>query len=136
MTGTVMLSGWTGSAAVRLPLLWGYGEQYAEHEENLDCPAADVSLTFSTVPAGEIWVITSFSARGEGSDTDWIELRAVIGAVVHCLKARVYGTAQETVELQGRIVLAEDDYLLAYFESVGLNDKVYADAVGYKMLVA
>ena len=135
MAESVIVYGWTGSEYARVPMLWGYGGQYAEHEQDLNTGPADETLTFSTVPAGEVWVITLFTGFCDTANPEVVSLRAVIGGTTHYLAMVADITANLMVVMQGEIILVEDDYLCAVFEGCGLNDKIYADAVGYKMSI-
>lgn len=127
--------GWDGSQFVPMAALWGYSGQYAEHEQNLNTLARDETLTFSVVPAGEVWVITLFSGWANSATPEVVSLRAVIGGTTHYLAQMADMTADAMLVMQGRVVLTEDDYLLAMFEGCGLAIHIHADALGYKMNV-
>jgi len=127
--------GWTGSAAVRLGMVWGYNDRYAEYEESLNVSVGDRSVTFSTVPAGEVWVVESFAAWSAQTDVDTIYLKAHCDGADLCLAARGFTTEFRSVALPNRIILKADDYLWALFEGCSLNNDIYASANGYKMKV-
>lgn len=128
--------GWDGTVWRKLPLVWGYSAQYAEYEYTRGVAAGHRFLTFSTVPAGQIWIITNFSARCSTANPSLIALTANLGGVELDLHAEPYATALATVDVQCYIIMAEDDFLKAYFDDCALNDDIYAYAAGYKMKVA
>lgn len=135
MTDTVVLLGLIDSEFIRLGVLWGYSAQYAEHEQNLTPPAADTTLTFSTVPAGEVWRILSFTAWTPSSTVEVIRLQAIIGGTTHYIMVAPHNTAHLTIAMQGQVLLTEDDYLTVLFEGPAAGADLYADAFGYKMAV-
>lgn len=134
--GRTRLLGWTGTIYARLCVLWGYLDRYAEYEESLNVLVGDRSVTFSTVPAGEVWVVTSFAAWSAQTDVDTIYLKAHCDGADLVLAARGYTTEFRSIELPNSIILKEDDYLWALFEGCSLNNDIYASANGYKMSVA
>jgi len=127
--------GWTGTKHVSLGMLWGYHDRYAEYEESLNVSVGDRSVTFSTVPAGEVWVVESFAAWSAQTDVDAIYLKAHCDGADLSLASRGFTTEHRSVELPNRIILKEGDYLWALFEGCSLNNDIYASANGYKMKI-
>jgi len=50
-------------------MLWGYHDTYREEQYDLDADTATITLTFSIVPADEIWVITQWVVVNEDTRT-------------------------------------------------------------------
>lgn len=116
-------------------VLWGYNDRIALEEHNFDTPAGVVYLVFDTVPANEVWVLTSIT---------WVN--TITNPSVSY--AQVYDGVDEwniyNVSLPGanvyksitcHVVLKEDDRLRVGFNGCTLHDAVYAWATGYKMVV-
>ena len=128
--------GWDGSAWRKLPLVFGYSDRYLEKEAEANVAAGTHSLTFTTVPAGEIWVIQSFTGRCKQNTLTGIQLVALGDATGAVLKQCKPALAGDTVGWSGDLVLKEDDGLMATFLNCALNDDIYSEAWGYKMLIA
>lgn len=136
MGDSATLYAWTGYTWVRLSVLWGYTDIYAEYEEADNVAVGDRTLTFSTVGAGEVWVVTGFSAWCEQADPARVDLYHHDGATLRLVSSRPYTTAFATVEAVGPLYLNEDSYLQVIFRSCLLNNDIRASAFGYKMAVA
>jgi len=130
------LWGWDGSVWRKLPLLWGYSAAYNEAETEENVAAGSPMLTFSTVDTGEVWVVTSISARCKQDSPSRVELTAIMGGVYKYLHVAAYPTAWLTVDWQGHVVLEENDHVRVIFRDCVLNDDIDAWAVGYKMKIA
>lgn len=128
--------GWDGAAWRKLPMVWGYYDVYSEVEAANDVGAGDATLTFSTVPDGEVWVVTDFAGLAHQDDPATVRLQASIGGTVVWLKCGPCDAAFVTVDLQGHIVLKKDDFLRVVFGSCLAGTDVRAYASGYKMKVA
>jgi len=128
--------GWDGSAWRKLAVLWGYSDRYAEQESQDNVDAGNVTLTFSTVPAGEVWVVSLMSAMAAQDNPAGVNFFANCDGTTHRLEYLAYPTAYLVVSLQTTIVLKEDDYLEVRFDSCSANDDVEAYAMGYKMKIA
>jgi len=136
MAQAALLYGWTGAANIRLSVLWGYTDRYEEHEESMGPGVGNWDLTFSAVPAGEVWVVTSFAAYASTDGPDRIRVVAHCGSDGIVLRQRAYSVAWDTVEMPGQVVLEAGDYLIATFDGCLIGDNLYANANGYKMSVA
>lgn len=130
------LHGYDGSAWRKLALVWGYSDVYGEWEQETNVSAGNNTLTFSTVGAGEIWVVTGFSAFCAQTNITRVELRASVGGTAIRIKQAPYGTANQTVDWAGVLVLKEGDELTVLFTACSLNDDIFASAWGYKMSIA
>ena len=128
--------GWDGSQWRKLPLLFGYSDRYAERVGPVTAVSGTNQLDLSTVPSGEIWVITSISAWASSSNISRVDLRVIVGSDVFVLKATGYSTAYHTVDWQGTIILAAGDYIRVQFSGASGGEALDAWAVGYKMKIA
>lgn len=116
-------------------LLWGFYDTYSEFETHTLIADEDRTLTFSTVPEGEVWVVTYITAKASTTNPERINFQGVVGGVTQDLKVVPYPTAWLTVESAYQIVLAKDDFLTVKFDTCLIDDVVYAWAGGYKMKV-
>lgn len=130
------LHGWDGADWHRLPMLWGYSDTYSETFLVNNVPAAHYVMNFSQVPAGQIWVVTNFTAYCIQNLATGIGLYAYIDGIGILLDWVVPGVAGVPVVFHGSVTLAEDDYLRATFYNCAANDDVRGFACGYKMLIA
>lgn len=128
--------GWDGSAWHKLPLVWGFYDTYSEVESASNVAAGDVTMNFSPVPAGEIWVVQHFTLRPSQVNASRITLRAVVGGLVIILKNTVTPAVHQALSVHYDVVLAENDRLQAFAAGASLNDDFYAYACGYKMKIA
>jgi len=128
--------GWDGSAWRKLPLVWGYSERYVERELNTNADAGTNTLTFTTVPTGEVWYIMGGLAYNSTSAFDqlsWIHR----GTGTPILMRRVVSPAQdEEIVLLAPVVLKPGDYLQAEFKGCTAGDTIATFAWGYKMKIA
>lgn len=127
---------WTGSEFVRASVLWGYSDIYAEYEETDNVAVGDKTLTFSTVGAGVVRVVTCFSAWCEQADPARVDLYYYDGTNLLLVSSLPYATAFATVEAATPLYLKEDCYLQVTFRSCLLNNDIRASAFGYTMAVA
>lgn len=130
------ICGWDGSAWRKLPMVWGFSGTYAEGESADDVAAGYATLTFSTVPAGVVRVVTTFAAVSFQANPNHARLLARIAGATHWLKSGLVTDACVTVDLQGSVVLKEGDYLQVVFSGCTAGDQVRAYASGYTMKIA
>lgn len=128
--------GWDGTQWRKLAMVWGYSERYAEIELEEDVSAGDVTLTFSTVPDGEVWVVGVFSAYLFTGSTIDVHFRIVSSAGSQILSIQDTGTAHLTRHAPTPIILSKDDYLQVVFSGCPATANCYANVNGYKMKVA
>ena len=127
--------GWDGTQWRKLNLVWGLYEQYYEEEGNPDADAGTNTLDFSTVPPGEVWIITAASAV----DVDSAAL--VVGFILQgtgkygYLANKVPIAANEICAFQCNWILEPGDNLRAYFLGCTALDDIRAYANGYKMQI-
>lgn len=127
--------GWDGTQWRKLSLVWGFSSRYFEAEKSEDVGAGNITLTFSTVPAGEVWVIQGLTAWSKQADVVRVDFYYYVGGTGERMCIKVLGAAYTTVALDTPVTLSYNDHLAAVFMGcVALND-VYAVAWGYKMKV-
>lgn len=129
------LWGWDGAAWRKLPLLWGYSAQYLEYETVTAASTSAQDLTFSTVPAGELWVVTSVTFYCNNNSPTRINLSIYDGTTHHYILMAAYPVANRTISVNGPWYLIKDDYLRYRISSVAIGAVLHAYAFGYKMIV-
>ena len=128
--------GWDGTQWRKLGLLWGYSDRYVERAENESAAAGDNSLTSSTVPAGEVWVVqgvivmnmytaTQCCAFLAAGDTGYALTEQVTLAPATCYRFAI-----------NPVIMKAGDYLCAIFLNCQAGDDLYMVINGYKMKVA
>lgn len=128
--------GWNGTAWHKLPLLFGYSEPFYFSDRDTNATADWDTLTTGAVPAGEIWIVTSISARDDNSNITQIAIFHSDG-VSNNIVAQVFPTvAEQCVIFTGWLVLSKDDTIWAGFTGTVLNDDIYLNASGFKMKIA
>ena len=130
------LHGWDGAAWRNLAMLWGYSDVYREREFEFSVSSGEQTLTLDVVPAGEVWVINNFTARTTTESAGYIGLLANIDGTELVLTRGIHLMPFVPVRWTGHLVLKAGDYLIAVFSDCAAADDIYADAAGYKMLVA
>lgn len=128
--------GWDGAAWHKLAMVFGYSDRYSEAESEDDVSAATHYLSFSTVPDGEVWVVTAYTAYCTTANPTSVRLGVIQGGVEIMLAQQKPVTAGLLLAMSGQLILKKDDYLRAGFTSCALNDDIRAFACGYKMKVA
>ena len=128
--------GWDGSAWRKLPLVWGYSDRYIERELNSNADAGANTLTFSTVPAGEVWVIEGGTAYNSTSGNDQIYWNHAGTGIAIRLRRVNAPSANEEVRIESRVILKADDAMQAYFTGCTAGDTIAAYVWGYKMKIA
>jgi len=130
------LWGFDGTVWRKLPMLWGYSDRYAETESNLSAAAGFNWLVFSTVPAGEVWVVSGMTWVNVNTACSLIAADMYDGADLYTLYYEGTPAANVYKTIQCDIVLKEGDCLKVLFGGCALNDDIYAWAFGYKMAIA
>jgi hypothetical protein len=130
--------GWGFDGSVWRPnnLTWGFYDRLVEIKEDLDADAGANMLTHTTVPAGELWVVTGES---------------VLNTVTACQVVSRYWNGATEITFYGfgaltpgfwksfapaEIVLKAGDWLENYFTGCALHDQLQSTIFGYKMKVA
>jgi len=130
------LWGWDGSTWRKLPMLWGYSDRYAESQARSDAASGWNGLTFSTVPAGEVWRVTSVVWINSVSSCS-----TIIGYLYTETNVLPFATEETPVANEHyvcpcNLTLKAGDKLGISFLGCTLHDNLFAWALGYKMTVA
>lgn len=126
---------WDGTQWRKQPLLFGYSDVYDERISNINVPAGTVTQTFSAVPAGEVWVVTLFTAFPSQGNTTRV-LMKMEGTSTHNLHVVPTPPGSTSVYVPVTpIILAATYYLEIVWENAALNDDFRASAMGYKMSI-
>lgn len=128
--------GWDGSRWRKQPLGWGYTDTYAEFVTVNNVPAGTNLVTFSTVPGGEIWVVTYWAAYAVQANPTYVQFTPRIDGGTRLLKTVAYPTGFITVDGPFPLILISGDHLEAQFTGCALNDDLRSGAAGYKMEVS
>lgn len=116
-------------------VLWGYNDTYREEEFDLDADASTITLTFSLVPEGELWVVTQWIAVNEDTRTTNNTL-LVSSATASFDAASVHPDAAN--HRTGTLVfvpLKEGERVEMRIEGCQQDDVIYGWVSGYKMVV-
>jgi len=129
------LWGWDGTRWRKLALLWGYSAAYYERLTQAEA-TAETMMDGSTVPAGEVWVVTSVVAWDNDNiitditgftygDAVWIALG----------QKQSFTAAQEYWEWRGSIVVPAGGHIRVRFRGCTVGDDLFVDICGYKMRI-
>jgi len=129
------LHGWDGSQWRKLNLLWGYCDRYAEREALDNVSSGDHTINFTTVPSGEIWVVTHFSMIATTNNPSRFDFMVNTPSAVVILLSTDNPGAAYASGLQVNLILKSGDYLQARFIGCSTGDDLRAYAVGYKMKI-
>lgn len=128
--------GWDGTQWRKLPIVWGYSDRYVESLSEVNVVAGSHTLSFTAVPAGEVWVINGVSAFCSTANPADIQLTLRLGGSNCFLHVQQTVVGWQTELATGSFVLKEGDYVRVVFSTCILNDDIYAQAFGCKMKVA
>jgi len=127
--------GWDGTVWRKLPMIFGYSDAYHEPESSLTGAAGDRLLTASTVPEGEVWVVTSVIAFNIDSATTNTRIQIYDGSGRAVVFVEYAPAAKKVLGGHCNIVMKKDDRLEAKFFGCALDDDIYMYINGYKMKV-
>ena len=127
--------GYDGSQWRALAMLWGYSDRYAEKEESEDASAGANYLVFSTVPSGEVWVVTNIATRDRDNAPSEVGLQLYDGTDAFVLASEPSPVANTWHAWSINVVLKAGDKIRAYYFGVTLDDHIEAQVVGYKMTI-
>jgi len=128
--------GWTGTAWVKLGLLWGYYDRLAEDLGDLNPGAGSYTKYSTAVPAGEVHVIRGISYMNNSGARGALDFRAYFGALFTFLYAAPVPGASTPHFISCDFVLKEGDRVRVNQASVVAGDDIYSAVWGYKMKVA
>ena len=129
------LWGYDGTVWRKLPLLWGYTDRLAEQKVNLNANAGGNYLVHTTVPAGEVWVVTAHVAVNLNT-AGAVVMRGFFGGTDMLVYdhgtpgAGVWHTSPPM-----NIVAKAGDILVGAFYGCTAGDDLYSILYGYKMAV-
>jgi len=130
------LWGWDGTQWRKLPMLWGYSDRYVEKEVDASADVGLNYLVFSTVPAGEIWVISSVVWANLISACSTITAQLYDGAEAYAVFVETPSVADVYKATLCNLVLKAGDNLRVDFSGCTAGDVLLAFASGYKMAIA
>jgi len=128
--------GWNGTTWVKLPLVFGYYDQWVEDLGGVKAGAGTYEQDSGHVPAGEIWVLQLLSLA------NWTAVRGgvflqLMGSVDYSSLAYHAGPAQYVPVIgRGPVVLGDGDYVKVRQLSCVNADVISAAVWGYKMKVS
>jgi len=127
--------GWDGTLWRKLPIVWGYSDRYAQRLVNVNAALGDNTVTGSTVPEGEVWVVTAVVAFNTVSAITRCELEVYDGADTYFFRRKQTVAKDEETAYQGQIVMKKDDRIRATFVGCVAGDDLHLRMLGYKMQV-
>lgn len=134
--GTIAkLCGWDGSAWRKLPVLWGYSDRWSEAQVSLSGTAGIRTLNFTSVAAGEVWVVLAVDAYNLQTDPSAIQFQVSAGGITIRIKRVLTPGIATAIMWTGWLTLKQDDVFKARFEGCLSSDDLYANILGYKMKV-
>ena len=130
------LWGFDGTQWRKLPMLLGFSSQFAQENHVANATAGTNVLNLATVPAGEIWRVSSIAAFDANSVVTAISFGASLTTFTHYLATVDTPAASVLLLWSGEIVLIAGQLVTCSFYGCTLNDDLYLTACGYKMAVA
>lgn len=117
-------------------MVWGFSDNYFEYVAEFNAAPGGDSLTFSTVPAGEVWVVTQWAAVDVNTAIAGIGLQVKRPGGAWDLDPKVPGGAGVWVGGPVHVVLKAGDYISMGFGGTVAGDDLHGNVGGYKMAVA
>jgi len=130
------LYGHDGTDWQKLTLLWGYSDVLAQSKTTASDGTSPTTVQSDVVPAGEIWVVTSYLCYHNDTVARQVNTVAYIDAISVNLNIDVAAGKFVAVPIAGTIVLKAGDYLLGYGYALVAGKTINLQAAGYKMKVA
>jgi len=131
--GLVGPHGWIDGTWRKAPMPFGISGTVFRNWSNTNLPAGAVDLDDIVVPAGECWVITTFSMRYIG--TPPTQLRMIVmtsgGGVI--IREEKSVTSNQIYSLQCQLVMAPGDYLRVSTLDATAGDSMAGWALGYRI---
>lgn len=114
-------------------LIFGYADIYGELAENTNLPAASTSVSLSTVPSDEVWVVTNVSMRYIGAGCARILMRASVDGFIVILYQKDTPTSTENYVWGGWLVLGPGDHAELRIIGPAAGEDADITAAGFKM---
>ena len=111
--------------------LWGYTDNYIEWQSNDYAQSIADSLDFAEVPAGQVWVVTQWSAVDVNTQCTSYILQLLRSAIGYALDTKKPTMANEYLGGPVHMVLKEGDAIRITFLGTYIGDDIH----GYKMVV-
>lgn len=131
--GLAGVCGHDGTNWQKLGLVWAYNDVVSEIVTDNDLAAGTNHLDGTTVPAGEVWVITAICGYYKGSSATGLLLKATAGGEALNLRTEYPPTTQQWYVITGNFVLKEDDFVRVTIEGATSGDDGQLRYGGYKM---
>jgi len=131
--GSVGNRGWYANDYYKDPLRFGYSGVYREEKRNQALAAGTNILTFTTVPAGYIYVVNFVSILYVGTSPAYVEMRIRDSGGIYRLLRELTPTSGRLYSLATQIVMITGDYIEGVVSGATANDDLYAYAYGYKI---
>jgi hypothetical protein len=123
------------SAWVKSPIIFGYSAMISEMVNTTSAGGGTESLNHSTVPEGEVWVITAWNAFSvQGTAGQFRGLITGYGDQQQHFRTGTI-TAQTSIEVTTPVILKEDGYLVSQFRTCAVGEVIYSNINGFKMKV-
>ncbi|MCK4297882.1 MAG: hypothetical protein KAX80_00030 [Planctomycetes bacterium] len=113
--------------------LFSFKGKLLDHTSNVDTAAGDIGLAATTVPAGEVWVVTSVLAINTVTVCSSIYLYAIDGADEAAFRRGDTPSITAGLSWSGHLYLEAGDRVNATFMGCALHDRIYLQTLGYKM---
>ena len=129
------LWGWAGSAWRKLALVFGYTSGLHEEQSLTSAAGGNEMLSFTTVPSGELWVVTGWTAFSVTGNPG--QVRALIntgsGQKQYWRSATV--VAQEAIAFPCPVYCPAGTEIKTQYRTCTAGDVIFSNIVGYKMEV-
>lgn len=112
-----------------------YSDAYAEIQSDTPGTGGNKTLTFTTVPAGEVWYVDGFFACDNTNTVAFISLRVVRDGNAHVVAGKVPTARWDGPQISMPMILYPGDYLQATLNGVTADDTIIAYAVGTKFKI-
>ena len=115
--------------------IFGYHDRLAVEENKIGSLPGTNILIMDSVPAGEVWLVDSIVAYNDTSVMSAIIVSLQLGSHTQHLYREVSPPASMPIEIKGRYVMKEDDYLRTWFQGCTSMDNLYFKIAGTIMKV-
>ena len=124
---------YTGSAWVKSNLLWGYNDVVSEAVDDLNLAAGTNSVVGATVPAGEVWIVSTITGVVVSATASILNLFITVGGIDIIIKAVTPPTSGAVYLETGQFVLKAGDKVFIRVFTATAGDDAYLRYAGYKM---
>ena len=108
---------------------------YVESYVNLSTPAGALTVTFTAVPVGQVWVIEQAAVWDATTDITMAKIRKYSGGTSYVCAVVNPSGVNDGAQLYGPVTLFPGEYLDFQLATVVLNDDCFAHAVGIKFAI-